>query len=576
MKGTRLMRKLAVVALLAMACSASAGTIGTWKTAAVGLWSNGANWSAGTVPPTGSTSTTDEIKITGAGGDATVDYGVDCGVAKVSVAGNNDATAPVLRVVTGANLATGELRAGSKGTTSGGSRGLIVQTDGIVSVTDLKLGLYGTSGTGIADGYYTISGGTLQGKTSGSDRLYVGAGLATGSTKDNTTGRFTVVGNLATISMKMLYVGSDGTNAGTGTLEFQVSPSGVSHVQTTGNSGVILDAGGANSVANLVVSLISTVPAADILLVKNIGTGAVSGAFDSLNGGTAAEGASVTLGGNTYTLTYQYNGGDGIANDIALVFQGSAVEQPASAPVPADGATVDTTLALLDWTNPAPAIAGNPVYCDVYLGTVADRLSMEKVTLPDDISQVDINPANFPTYGSLQNQTTYYWVVDVHDAGSVRSGATWSFLTSHIEAPTANAGPDQVVWLGKSGVTGHETIALDGTTSSGSAYTVLWTQVSNGAPTVTITPNNVDDTSVTVTARGTYEFRLIADNGIQTSDTVQVIVGATSCDASHMSTGAAYSAMDQNHDCIVNMADFAVLIVSDWLGCTDRLTNCGN
>jgi hypothetical protein len=571
------MKRFAVIiTLLAFAGAASAGTIGTWKTAAVGLWSNGANWSSGVVPPTGSTATTDEIKITGTGGDATVEYAVDCGVAKVSVTGANDSTAPVLRIVAGAVFAAGELRAGSKGTTSGGSKGLIVQTGGSVSPTDLKLGLYGTSGTGIADGYYTISGGTLQGKTTGSDRLYVGAGLTTGSTKDNTQGKFTVIGNLAAISMKMLYVGSDGTNSGTGILEFQVAPSGVSPIQTTGTSGVVLDAGGANSVASLVVSLTSTAPNADILLVKNIGAGAVSGTFDSLNGGSAAEGAALTLGGNTYTLTYQYNSGDGIANDIALVFQGSSSDQPASSPVPGDTATVDTTLSILDWTNPSPAVAGNPVYCDVYLGTSADRLSMDKVTLGNDISQVDITTANFPVYGYILNNTTYYWAVDVHDAGNVRMGTMWSFTTSHTDPPLVSAGSDQVVWLGKSGTAGQETVLLDGSVSSTSAYTVQWTQVASGAPTVSITPNNTDDTSVTITSRGTYVFRLTANNGIQVSDTVQVIVGSSSCDASHMSTGAAYNAMDQNHDCVVNLADFAVLIVNDWLVCTDRLTNCVN
>jgi hypothetical protein len=575
MKGTRTLRGLAVAALLVVASSASAGTIGTWKTAAVGLWSTGSNWTSGSVPPTGSTATTDEIKITGASGDATVNYGVDCGVAKVSVAGANDSTAPVLRMVTGANFATGELRVGSRGTTSGGAKGLFVQTDGTVSVTDLKVGIYSSSGVTTAEGYYTISGGTLQGKSGANARLYVGAGLYAGSTKDNTTGRFTVIGNLATISMRTLYVGCDGTNAGAGTLEFQIGASGVSPIVLS--DGVSLDAAGASSVANLVVSTTATsLPHTDILLVHLTDSAALSGTFDTMNGASAAEGTLITLAGNSYALTYQYAAEAGTGNDIALVFQGSTIEQPAHTPVPTDGATVDSTLSTLDWTNPDPGVPGNPVYCDVYLGTAADRARMDKLTLGNDISQVEINTSNFPTCGSLQNHTTYYWVVDVHDAGSVRSGTMWSFATNHSEPPAVDAGADQVTWLGKSGTSGQETIVLDGTVFSGAAYTVQWTQVSNGAPTVAITPNNVDDTSVTVTARGTYVFRLMADNGVQVSDTVRFIAGSTSCDASHMSTGAAYSTMDQNHDCIVNLTDFAVLIVSDWLGCTDRLANCGN
>jgi hypothetical protein len=236
---------------------------------------------------------------------------------------------------------------------------------------------------------------------------------------------------------------------------------------------------------------------------------------------------------------------------------------------------VDLSLALLDWTNPAPAVAGNPVYCDVYLGTTQNRASMDKVTLGNDISQVDINTTNFPTYGTLQKQTQYYWVVDVHDADTVLTGLMWGFYVNANEAPVVNAGTDQVSWLGKSGIAGQEIIALDGTTSDDGAYTVLWTQVSNGAPVVTISPNNVDDTSVTVTARGVYVFKLTANDGVlQTSDTVQVIVGLTSCDASHLSTGAAYNMMDINQDCVVNLEDFAVA-ANSWLICTDTLTNCG-
>jgi hypothetical protein len=399
--------------------------------------------------------------------------------------------------------------------------------------------------------------------------------MVSGSTASNTVGKFTVDGNSASITMKKLYVGSDGTGTdfGTGTVEFKIGDSGVSKIHVTDAGGTILDAGG-TGVANLVVSFTgSAIPDGNIVLIENTNTGAVSGTFDTLNGGSAAEGTHITLAGNTYSLTYQY-----ATNDIALVFVGSAViHHKAYTPVPADGATVDTTLALLDWINADPNVPGNPVYCDVYLGTEPNRLSMDKVTLGNNISQININTTNFPTYGNLQNQTHYYWVVDVHDGNNLLSGDIWSFLVSHNTAPIVNAGPDQVSWLGKSSTPGQEVIALDGTTSDDGNYNVLWTQVANGAPTVTITPNNVDDTSVTVTARGTYVFMLTANDGdLQTSDTVQIIVGSTSCDASHMSTGAVYDAEDQNHDCIVDMADFAALITDDWLTCTDRLTNCGN
>jgi hypothetical protein len=567
---------LVVLGVCILAGNVSAGTIGNWKTGAVGLWSNGANWSTpnGSVPPTGSTSTTDEIKITGSYSDCTVDFALDNGVAKISVCGTNDATAPVVRIVPNAVWGAGDFRVGPKGATSGSAKGVVIQTGGSLSVNYLKLGVYSTSGAGVADGTYTISNGTLQAKTTGTGYMYVGAGITTGSTISNTVGKFTIDGSAPSITMKKLYVASDGTNVGTGTLEFKIGDSGVSKIHVTDASGTMIDGGGGGGVANLVVSFTgSAIPDGNIVLIENTNTGAVSGTFDTINGGSAAEGAQITLAGNTYSLTYQY-----ATNDIALIFVGSAViHHKAYTPAPADGATVDTTLALLDWINADPNIPENPVYCDVYLGTEPNRLSMDKVTLGNNISQVNINTTNFPTYGNLQDETQYYWAVDVHDGSILRSGDIWSFLVSHNTAPVVNAGPDQVSWLGKSSTPGQEVIALDGTTSDDGNYTVLWTQVANGAPTVTITPNNVDDTSVTVTARGTYVFMLTADDGdLQTSDTVQIIVGSTACDASHMSTGAVYDAEDQNHDCIVDLADFAVLITDDWLTCTDKLTNCGN
>jgi hypothetical protein len=317
-------------------------------------------------------------------------------------------------------------------------------------------------------------------------------------------------------------------------------------------------------------------PQADIVLVNITGSNTLNGTFDSMNGGSAEEGTLITLAGNTYSLTYQYAAEGTTANDIALVFQGGAADQPAYNPVPGNGANVDIALALLQWTNPLPEIAGNPVYCDVYLGTAADRLSMDKITLANDISEIEINTTNFPNFGNLQNQTQYYWMVDVHDGENLRSGQIWSFTVHHYEAPNVDAGEDQVVWLGKSGTMGQETITLNGTISNEGAYTVLWTQVNNGAPNITITPNDVDDTSVTVNLRGTYEFMLTADNGVmQTSDTVQIIAGETSCDASHMSTGQAYDASDYNQDCMVDFGDFAIFAADGWLECTDAFTNCG-
>ena len=74
---------------------------------------------------------------------------------------------------------------------------------------------------------------------------------------------------------------------------------------------------------------------------------------------------------------------------------------------------------------------------------------------------------------------------------------------------------------------------------------ILHTSLGVSAPIVTISPDNTGDTTFTITETGIYEFTLTADDGgKQTADTVQIVVGVDSCDASHMSTGDAYAPGD--------------------------------
>lgn len=466
----------------------------------------------------------------------------------------NNAT---IEITNGADLGIRKLYLGIGGT------GSIVQTGGSFGVyaDDCHFG----SGTG-GQGSYTISGGVFYAKK---------------ISLSSAEGNFTVVGDAADISTQRLYIGSDrSSNYGAGTLEFKIAQTGVSAIVVTAE--FHLDEGGSSSAANLVVTAESSILSADdIILVDLTDSGAIDGSsFDTLNFGSASEGTSISLGGNQYLLTYCYDAdGDGAGNDVALVYQGGSIPSGAHTPDPQDEDIVVSSLDILDWISPDPGTPSGSVYCTVYLGTQQDRSQMDSVALGADISDVSIDTVNFPRYGSLVNQIRYYWAVDVYDP-SVQSepieGPMWSFYVYDDVAPAADAGQDRIVWLGQSGISGQRTVALDGTTSDDGPYSVLWTQVDNGSPSVAVSPNGVDDTSVTFTRRGTYEFMLTADDGVrQTSDTVEIIVGDDSCDASHISTLAEYDTEDVNEDCIVDLSDFAILFAEQWLDCTDTLTDCG-
>lgn len=256
----------------------------------------------------------------------------------------------------------------------------------------------------------------------------------------------------------------------------------------------------------------------------------------------------------------------------------------ADEPSPAVGAVVETTLPALSWTLPEPNVPGTPIYCDVYLGyllpgqTEPNRPQMDKVTLGNHVNTVAINTANFPTFGVLKDKTTYYWFVDCHDSSRVPSlipGEPWSFSTYNNEVPVVQAGANQTLWGLPSDVALNATVTDDGMPVP-AKLTYRWTQVTGPLSAVIQSPNT-EDTTVTITERGDYRFMLTASDGEkESSDSLRIVVGDTSCDASHIETGAAYNIGDQNHDCIVDLADMMILIAADWLNCTDTLGLCGN
>lgn len=556
----------------------SSGALATYRfNEGEGSWSDGTMWDKG-FPPL---DTTEELKITRADNICRVDsnIGTYTGTPRVSIA-NAESTPAKIVIEANGYLSIGEFRVGAGGATGEGSTGVAEQTGGTLLANDYYIGRYGGS-VAPRRGSYTISNGTLSFNAGANGRLYVGAGNGGGYVE----GTFTVIGSAATIQMDTLYVGSDGTNYGKGTVAFQIAASGVSPIELT--DGIILDALGESSITNLEITTQETTLAdTDIVLATIAATASVTGVFDAMNEGPAAEGTEIILADNIYSLTYQYNA-NGNSNDIALVYVAGTDERPHT-PNPANGATLGSSPQTLSWINPDPNDGVSSITCTVYLGLEPNLLQMDSATLDPDISIVVVNESNFENFGTqpLTNGTLYYWAVACDDPSAGPDpiiGPMWSFTTDFNSEPSVNAGPDQTVWLGKSGIPGQEVVYLDGTTSDDGrpldpgAYTVLWTQDDNGAPTVTISPNDVDDTSVTITQAGTYVFKLTADDTDKTNeDTVEIIVGNTACEASHMSTGHDYDPGDYNQDCVVDLVDFAELIAANWLNCTDTQTNCGN
>lgn len=244
-------------------------------------------------------------------------------------------------------------------------------------------------------------------------------------------------------------------------------------------------------------------------------------------------------------------------------------------PIPYYGQIVPTTTSKLKWTNPEPNLPGGVITCRVYFGKDPNRPQMDYKDLTAGLSEVALTAENFEHFAPIQDKQTYYWVVDCQDStrDDILEGQMWHFQVNNNDAPVVNAGPDQVTW----GL--PKTIYLDGQTSDDGlpvppgAYTVLWTQTSG--PTVSISPDDKDKTSVEITESGVYEFKLTADDGEkETSDTVRIVVGTDACQASHLNTGQPYNRSDINLDCVVDLEDFALLIAKNWLDCTDTLNDC--
>lgn len=310
---------LALAAVCLVAGSAGAATVYPVQS---GNWTDTATW-GGAVP---ANTSTDEYKMCSSSGTGTNDmvFTINTNVGTYTSAKWDICRASTFNVESGAYFGVGkELHVGDAGATGNGGTysddGYVNQTGGQVDLVGGKLWIgykatvIGTSAT--TSGIYTISGGSLTGTTSASS-IYLGAAGASGA-----YGTLKVVGADATISTAgTLYVSTSGSYYGTGVLQFNLSSGGaVSKIQALAT---VLKSQSTTAVATLIVDASAGAPTGDVVLVENTGATAVTGTFDTINGGAATQGSLVNIGGKTYSLSYTYDVAthtNGVGNDIALV-----------------------------------------------------------------------------------------------------------------------------------------------------------------------------------------------------------------------------------------------------------------
>lgn len=194
-------------------------------------------------------------------------------------------------------------------------------------------------------------------------------------------------------------------------------------------------------------------------------------------------------------------------------------------PIPADGSIAAPGDVELSWTLPDPCVPGTPVAVDVYF--TDDLQALIDFTDPDAIRVVSQESVtSFVVQTELKKR--YYWAVDTYigSANDPVYSPIFSFLAD-------NAPPE--VWAGSD----IETHLIDGTrtgplkgvvTDDGESVTSTWSiveQPSDADPSLVsavIADPSAVQTTVTVSAVGTYVLKLEAFDGEYTSEDEMILI----------------------------------------------------
>jgi len=197
-------------------------------------------------------------------------------------------------------------------------------------------------------------------------------------------------------------------------------------------------------------------------------------------------------------------------------------------PDPANRAIVKPGEVELCWTLPDPCVPGQPVSVDVYFTDDLDALW--NFTDPEAIKVVS-NQNAASVVVQTQTKTRYFWAIDTY-IGSDNDpvfGPIFSFVADNAP-PFVNAGPDISTFLQD----GTRTGPVSGIVTDDGAiqpYTVTWSVVEqpsdadSALPAAVIADPAALQTTVTVSAEGTYVLQLEANDGEYTSsDTITINV----------------------------------------------------
>ena len=361
------------------------------------------------------------------------------------------------------------------------------------------------------DGYVRLF--TLPGPTIMAGESFVVNGIHLGNTSE-VAGALTLQGGtlevLGALNCGFKGPGTININDGTllipGTLKIARDPGGVGHINL--NGGTI---------------------SANIFLMRekegSIGTIDVRGGMLTINGNET----SLVQGyiDNGWIAAYDGNGTPHLDHNVTNAGLTTLTAVHNLNPDPANRAIVRPGDVELGWTLPDPCVPGQPVSVDVYFTDDYDALW--NFTDPEAIKVVSKQNAASVVV-QTQTKTRYYWAVDTYVDSTAEFpviGPIFSFLADNAP-PSVNAGPDLSTFLQDGTRTGPVSpiVTDDGAIQP---YTVMWSVVEqpsdtdSALPAAVIADPTAEQTTVTVSAEGTYVLQLEANDGEYTSSDTMTI-----------------------------------------------------